>query len=181
MLSIHRKFILLFLIWAALFYTAGCGSAGSDTAADQTEELQAQAVSQPPPTFTPAPTPQQPATELKTEIVEPVSPVSPVSPAPTEMESGMSTTDTVKVIPGSEDALAAAIKDLSEQTGIPAGEITLVSIEAVEWGDTSLGCPQEGYMYAQVITPGYKLILAAQGQQYQYHTDQKANVVLCQQ
>jgi hypothetical protein len=36
-------------------------------------------------------------------------------------------------------------------------------------------------MYAQVITPGYLIILAAEGQQYEYHTDQAANVVLCQQ
>jgi hypothetical protein len=84
-------------------------------------------------------------------------------------------------IPGSEAALAAAIADLSQRTGVSADQITLVSMEAREWSDASLGCPQEGMMYAQVITPGYLIILAAQGQQYEYHTDQAANVVLCQQ
>jgi hypothetical protein len=34
-------------------------------------------------------------------------------------------------------------------------------------------------MYAQVITPGFLIVLAAQGQTYEYHTDQKATVVLC--
>ena len=54
-------------------------------------------------------------------------------------------------------------------------------MEAVEWSDASLGCPQEGFMYAQVITPGYLIILEAQGEQYEYHTDQTTNVVLCQE
>lgn len=74
----------------------------------------------------------------------------------------------------------AAIKDLSERLGIPPEQIRVVSEESVEWSDASLGCPQEGFMYAQVITPGYKYILEAQGQQYEYHTDLRNNVVLCQ-
>jgi hypothetical protein len=50
----------------------------------------------------------------------------------------------------------------------------------MEWSDASLGCPQEGMMYAQVITPGYLIVLEAQGQTFEYHTDQGTNVVLCQ-
>jgi hypothetical protein len=52
-------------------------------------------------------------------------------------------------------------------------------MEEQQWSDTSLGCPQEGFMYAQVITPGYLIVLEAQGQTYEYHTDTQANVVLC--
>lgn len=87
----------------------------------------------------------------------------------------------VKPLPGSEKALVAATADLAERTGVPASNISLVSMEAVDWSDASLGCPQEGYMYAQVITPGFSLILSAQGQPYEYHTDQAGNVVLCEQ
>ena len=100
---------------------------------------------------------------------------------PTGQATVSSTHNAVQPIPGSQDALDAAIKDLSEQTGSPPNEIILVSIEAVEWSDASLGCPQEGFMYAQVITPGYKMVLETQGQEYEYHTDQAANVVLCQE
>lgn len=89
--------------------------------------------------------------------------------------------DTVELIPGSEQAIAAAVADLSEKTGLPADEIRLISIESVEWSDTSLGCPQEGFMYAQVITPGYLIVLEAQGQQYEYHTNQTDQVILCEQ
>ena len=83
--------------------------------------------------------------------------------------------------PGSEQALAAAIADLAQHLNLPEEAVQLVSIEAVKWSDTSLGCPKEGYMYAQVITPGYLILLEAGGQQYEYHTDLKTNVVRCEQ
>jgi len=92
----------------------------------------------------------------------------------------MSIESEVKPIPGSEKALAAAVAHLTEKTGVPDSDIRLLSMEAVEWSDASLGCPQEGFMYAQVITPGYLIILEAQGQSYEYHSDQAANVVLCE-
>jgi hypothetical protein len=122
----------------------------------------------------PAPT----STGLPSEIVEPLSPVSPTIPeAAPAMDPAK---QAVPPIPGSGAALAAAIADLAKQTSLPADQIILVSIEAMDWSDTSLGCPQEGMMYAQVITPGYLIVLEAQGQQYEYHTDQAANVVWCQ-
>ncbi len=118
--------------------------------------------------------PATPTPTLPTEITGPAAPISPVSPVG---EADMVSTEPIE---GSETALEAAMADLSEQTGVPADRIKLVSMEAVEWSDASLGCPQEGYMYAQVITPGYKITLEAEDQQYIYHTDQKSNVVLCE-
>jgi hypothetical protein len=35
-------------------------------------------------------------------------------------------------------------------------------------------------MYAQVITPGYLIVLEAMGQTYDYRTDENSSVVLCQ-
>jgi hypothetical protein len=128
--------------------------------------------------------PTEPASpDLPTEIIEPTTPISPGHEAgPTHAPQGatMADDDTAQVIPGSEEALAKAIEDLAQRTGAPPDEITLVSMEAIDWSDTSLGCPQEGFMYAQVITPGYKMILATGGQQYEYHTDQSTSVVFCQ-
>ena len=59
--------------------------------------------------------------------------------------------------------------DLAGQLGIAAEAITVRSVEAVEWPDASLGCPKPGMMYAQVITPGYRIVLEANGQSYEYH------------
>ena len=117
--------------------------------------------------------------ELRMEIGEPVQGVEPASPVPAQ-EPDMPADLSVQSAPEEEAPLAAAIQNLSDQTGLPPEQVTLVSIEAVEWSDTSLGCPQEGYMYAQVITPGYRIILAAGGDQYEYHTDEGTNLVLCQ-
>ncbi len=74
----------------------------------------------------------------------------------------------------------AARNALAEKSGIPTGEITVISYEEVNWPDTSLGCPQPGRMYAQVITPGYRVVLEAGGNQYEAHTDRTGGrVVFC--
>lgn len=111
-------------------------------------------------------------------IVQPVSPIVPAPVEPTQQPVAPNA-PAAQPLPGSETALAAAIADLAKQAGVPADQIILVSMEAKDWGDTALGCPQEGIMYAQVITPGYLMMFEAQGQQYEYHTDQTTNVVWC--
>jgi len=72
-----------------------------------------------------------------------------------------------------------AVADLAGQLGIAAEAITVRSVEAVEWNDASLGCAKPGRMYAQVITPGYRIVLEANGQSYEYHTGGGSTVVRC--
>lgn len=74
-----------------------------------------------------------------------------------------------------------AREDLANELGINADDIELVEVESVDWANSSLGCPQEGMMYLQVITPGYRLTLEAEGQTYVYHTDAGKIVVLCEE
>lgn len=59
--------------------------------------------------------------------------------------------------------------DLVPRANVSLDAITLKSAEAREWRDSSLGCPQEGMMYAQVITPGYFIVLEAAGKEWNYH------------
>jgi hypothetical protein len=63
-----------------------------------------------------------------------------------------------------------AKEDLARRLDLSLSEILVISVEAVDWPDTSLGCPQPGMMYAQVITPGYLIVLEAEGQTYEYHS-----------
>lgn len=72
----------------------------------------------------------------------------------------------------------AAVK-LADQLGIDVAEVQIVSIEQVEWPDSSLGCPQPGQNYLMVITPGFRIILEANGAQVEYHADMQANIVQC--
>lgn len=52
-----------------------------------------------------------------------------------------------------------AIKALAKQNDVPLDKIQVDSVKAVQWPDSSLGCPQPGMMYTQVVTPGYQVTL----------------------
>ncbi len=71
-------------------------------------------------------------------------------------------------------------EDLTRRKGIDKREITVVAVEAVNWPDTSLGSPEPNTMYAQVITPGYRILLSCAQEIHVYHTDRGDRVVYCQ-
>jgi hypothetical protein len=81
---------------------------------------------------------------------------------------------------GTEEVVRLAVEDLAKRLGLAPEAIQLISVEAMKWSDTSLGCPQPGMMYAQVITPGFLVVLEAEGEEYDYHTDVDRFVVLCE-
>jgi hypothetical protein len=83
--------------------------------------------------------------------------------------------------PGSaESALAALVtRDLSIRAGVPAEMIRILEFRRVEWPDAGLGCPQPGYAYAQVITPGHLAILSAGGRSFEYHTGEALDFLYC--
>ena len=73
---------------------------------------------------------------------------------------------------------AAARRLLEQEVG--EGIYTLISSEAMDWSDASLGCPKEGYAYAQVITPGYKLVFDLAGASHAVHTNADgSHMVIC--
>ena len=75
---------------------------------------------------------------------------------------------------------AAAQKLLADELEVDEGGLRLVSSEGMGWSDASLGCPQEGRAYAQVLTPGYKLIFDHAGTSYAVHTNiDGTNAVVC--
>ena len=82
---------------------------------------------------------------------------------------------------GAEDIIRLARQDLAQRAGVAFEAIQLLSVEAVQWPDASLGCPQPGMMYAQVVTPGFRLVLEAEGTQFNYHADTSRFVVLCEE
>ncbi len=64
-----------------------------------------------------------------------------------------------------------AKKDLAQRLNSSTGEIRLVKQEFVTWRDSSLGYPENGMVYDQVLTPGFRIILEAQNKTYEYHSD----------
>lgn len=170
-----------------LFMTA-CGVAATPEKSSQDISIEAQAVATATPVVGEEAGQDSTGAELSTEIIEPLSPLPTMASSETnDSAAGAAASaieemvNTMEIIPGSEKPVASAIADLMQRTDVAPEEITLVTVEAQEWSDASLGCPQEGYMYAQVITPGYKIVLEAQGKEYNYHTDSASTVVLCQE
>lgn len=133
--------------------------------------------------------PEKPATPGETETaaaavttnaVVPVTvDLSQLTPAATAVDS----TPQVIPAPGLPNPLTALVSQVSQHLAqrleIDVSQVTLVQTQAVEWRDSSLGCPQPGMGYLTVITPGYLITLTAQAEEYFYHTDQRANFVLC--
>ena len=81
--------------------------------------------------------------------------------------------------PASNAQAELARQALAKELGVDAAAIRVAQIEEVEWRDSSLGCPKPGMNYLQVITPGYRVVLEAQGRRYEYHTDTGKRVVRC--
>jgi hypothetical protein len=133
-----------------------------------------------------------PVSPLRTERQETVAetPLSS-SPLPTpiapEITPTLEAPGAVKEDPGSSkdmsdgerQAVAAAKQALADLVKVTLDEIELVSVKSVQFRNSSLGCPQKGMVYLQVITPGYQVLLSLEGQTYDYRiSGQKA--ILCQ-
>jgi hypothetical protein len=78
-----------------------------------------------------------------------------------------------------ESQVAAARADLGERLGVPEDEIGLLEARHVTWADSSLGCPQPGMAYMQVLTPGVLVRLAVEGREYRYHGSTRGAPSLC--
>jgi hypothetical protein len=70
-------------------------------------------------------------------------------------------------------------QNLAQRLNIAIDQIVLLEIKSVVWRDASLGCPKPAIDYIRVETPGYRIVLEASGQTYNYHTDQVKRFVMC--
>lgn len=132
------------------------------------------------------PIPESPAPSRESPGPVPESPLSPVTtptPVPPERTSPLPNPDVSPVETPSgaaEQVLAAARTRLAEELGVDPSQVEIASVQSVQWSDTSLGCPEPGMAYAQVITPGYRIVLEVDGTAYEVHTDRTARaVVIC--
>lgn len=68
---------------------------------------------------------------------------------------------------------------LAQKLGIPVDQIALSEVKPVVWRDASLGCPKPAVDYIPMETPGYSIVLEAEGLTYNYHTDEVKRFVVC--
>jgi len=60
---------------------------------------------------------------------------------------------------------------LASRIGVDESEIGLESAEPVDFPDAALGAPVEDEMSAQVITPGWRIRLKANGKTHEYRAN----------
>jgi hypothetical protein len=80
-------------------------------------------------------------------------------------------------LPEAGAPLEAAQVALAEDLGIETGEIEVVSSYPIEWPNACLGVARPGEACAEVITPGYLIVLQAGGKQYEYHTNADGSII----
>lgn len=64
--------------------------------------------------------------------------------------------------------------DLAGRLRLQAKEIKVIEAQATTWPDAALGMPEIGKVYAQVMTPGLRVILEARSSRYLYTTSATA-------
>lgn len=67
-----------------------------------------------------------------------------------------------------EDAIALAKADLSKRLSIDPELVEVITSEECTWGDTSLGFPDPGTSYAQILVSGYRVVMRAAGGTFEY-------------
>ncbi len=105
------------------------------------------------------------------QVAEP--PTTSTMPLPSTTMTELISTTTLPdgVTPG---LLEQIVADASARTGVQESDIRVVSVEAMTFSDTSLGCPELGKMYAQVMTPGFVVLIEAGGEQLDYRVAERA-------
>jgi hypothetical protein len=86
--------------------------------------------------------------------------------------------ENIRLIPG---AALSARQTLAFRLGLSMEQINIIDIQPQEWPDACLGLAQAGQICAQMITPGYLVVLEVDGDQYEYRTDQAGSLVVLAQ
>ncbi len=73
-------------------------------------------------------------------------------------------------------SLQRARGDLSGRLDVPDAEVSTTEVTRVEWPDACLGAAGRGEVCAEVITPGFRIVLEAQSREHVYHSDLRGNV-----
>jgi hypothetical protein len=95
--------------------------------------------------------------------------VSQGSPLPGDIRFVPGQGSAEKLTDSERDAALRAIDALAADLKIAPTEILVDTIRAVDWPDSSLGCPKPGVAYLQVVKPGHKVTLRAKDQIFVVH------------
>lgn len=102
-------------------------------------------------------------------------------PEPTQGDTPtMAPISTAFTAPNLQSMIDKAKDDLARRLSISTTQINVVDAKEVTWSNSSLGCPQPGMGYADVLTPGYMIVLSTNGQDYEYHAGKSSDIFYCE-
>jgi len=138
---------------------------------------------------TPASGVSQPAGQVTTTTAKPGITTESL-PATTATSAGSDATTTTEPAtsttaePGGnvqvpESMLTGVIEDAASRQSVAVVAVTVLSGQPVDWSDGSLGCPEPGKSYTQVLTPGYLVMIDAGGVTLEYHLNQQGAFKQC--
>jgi hypothetical protein len=105
--------------------------------------------------------------------------------APLALDDSDPAEDAAEATPGSSEGgepeadLAPIVAAIAEALGVAPGDVTVIDASSEVWPDASLGCPEPDMLYAQVLTPGFRILVEAGGEQIEFHADERGNIVRC--
>ena len=70
-----------------------------------------------------------------------------------------------------EEAVERARQDLATRTGVKENDIKAAAVEDADFPDMALGAAAAGEMSGQMITPGWRIRLQANGNSYEYRAN----------
>lgn len=123
------------------------------------------------------------AVTLLLSACAPVTPAQPES-SPTASYPNPSYPNPSYPNPGDETAAdltpaqRAALALLSQTLNLPADQLTLISTEAVTWSNGCLDVARPGMMCTQAVVEGYRILLEADGRQYEVRTNETGSVAV---
>jgi hypothetical protein len=110
------------------------------------------------------------------------------SSGPSELRSTPTVTQAIPITPlyqaGDIDPdlrplIDLATADLAEMLGVAESQITTHAAVPVLWPDSSLGCPQPGMNYPQVLVDGSIIELEHHGTYYRFHAGGRRDPFQC--
>jgi hypothetical protein len=75
--------------------------------------------------------------------------------------------------------LESILKEAAAQAKVDRDQLVIARTQSVVWSDGSLGCPEPGMMYTQMLVNGYWIVVEAAGKQYDFRVGSGGSFRLC--
>jgi hypothetical protein len=110
----------------------------------------------------------------------PTRSITPATRAPESAPTGTSPAgEPVEMASVPREVRRAVVAAAAKQFGVAANDVVVTRAEQVTWSDGSLGCPEPGRMYTQMLVQGYRVTARSADAQSVFHTDAHGLTVAC--